>query len=127
MGRTGYLGGMHELLSQLWHTDLLTAQSIRLGGLATPARFKRRLRRGDGLHAAGMYAAAIAAGRDISRRFDLSLCRSIVDIDDGAGGLVAALCDAHPGLQGTLFERPRTALLAASVLRERPDGERRIN
>jgi hypothetical protein len=30
-GRSGYLGGVHELLSQIWHADLLTAQSIRTG------------------------------------------------------------------------------------------------
>jgi len=30
-GRPIYLGSMHELLSQLWHADLRTAQSIRSG------------------------------------------------------------------------------------------------
>jgi Dimerisation domain len=30
-GLPGYLGGMHELLDQLWRADLETAQSLRLG------------------------------------------------------------------------------------------------
>src|SRR5271156_5852229 len=34
-GRAGYMGGAHELWSQLWHADLLTARSIREGKPAT--------------------------------------------------------------------------------------------
>jgi Dimerisation domain len=30
-GRQGYIGGTHELLSQIWRADLHTAQSIRSG------------------------------------------------------------------------------------------------
>jgi hypothetical protein len=41
-----------------------------------------------------------------------------------SGGLVAALCDADPTLHGTLFDLPRTASLAAAILRETPGGDR---
>jgi len=123
-GRAGYLGGVHELLSQLWHADLLTAQSIRSGGPAALHDFNAASDADMASMLRGMHAAAVAAGRDLSRRFDFSGCRSIVDIGGGAGGLVAALCDAHPGLLGTLFELPRTARLAASILWETPGGER---
>jgi DNA-binding transcriptional ArsR family regulator len=123
-GRTGYLGGVHELLSQLWHADLLTAQSIRSGGPAALHDFNAASGADMASMLRGMHAAAVAAGRDLSRRFDFSLCRSIADIGGGAGGLVAALCDAHPGLHGTLFELPRTASLAASILRETQGGQR---
>lgn len=42
----------------------------------------------------------------------------------GSGGLVAALCEAHPGLHGTLFDLARTCALAAPILRECPGGDR---
>jgi hypothetical protein len=122
-GLPGYIGGMHELLSQLWHADLMTAQSIRSG---RPAALHDYTAASDEEMAAmlrGMHASAISAGRDFLRHFDFSEYRSIVDIGGGSGGLVATLCEAHPGLQGTLFELPRTAALAAPILKETPGGE----
>jgi len=45
-------------------------------------------------------------------------------VGGGSGGLVATLCDAHPGLRGTLFDLPRTAALAAAILKNAPGGDR---
>jgi SAM-dependent methyltransferase len=123
-GQPGYLGGVHELLSQLWHADLLTAQSIRSGGPAALHDFTAMSDAEMASMLRGMHAGAVAAGRDLARRFDLGLCHSIVDIGGGAGGLIAALCDAYLQLRGTLFELPRTAALGASILRETQGGER---
>jgi hypothetical protein len=123
-GRTGYLGGVHELLSQLWHADLLTAQSIRTGEPASLHDFSAA---SDGEMAAmlrGMHAASFAAGRDFAGRFDFSACSSIIDIGGGSGGLVAALCEAYPNVQGTLFDLPRTVSLGTAILRETPGGDR---
>ena len=123
-GQAGYLGGVHELLSQIWHADLLTAQSIRT---VKPASLHDFSAASDAEMAAmlrGMHAASFAAGRDFARRFDFSGCRSVIDIGGGSGGLVAALCDAHPSLQGTLFDLPRTVSLAAAILRDSPGGKR---
>jgi SAM-dependent methyltransferase len=123
-GRVGYLGGVHELLSQIWHADLLTAQSIRTGAPAALHDFNATSDQEMAAMLRGMHGGAAAAGRDFARRFDFSGCRSIIDIGGGSGGLLAALCEAHPGLHGTLFELPRTAPLAAAILRDSPGGER---
>ena len=123
-GRAGYLGGIHELLSQIWHADLLTAQSIRTGKPAAPHDFNAASDEDMASMLRGMHDSAAAAGREFSRRFDFSGCRSIIDIGGGSGGLAAALCDAHPGLHGTLFELPRNAVLAAPILRGTRGGER---
>jgi len=123
-GRSGYLGSVHELLSQIWHADLLTAQSIRTGKPASLHDFSAASDAEMAAMLRGMHDAAAAAGRDFSRRFDFSGCRSVIDIGGGSGGLVAALCKAHPALHGTLFELPRNASLAAAVLRDTPGGER---
>jgi SAM-dependent methyltransferase len=72
----------------------------------------------------GMHDYAVASGRDLLRRFDFSRCGSVVDVGGGSGGLVATLCDEHPGMRGTLFDLPRTVALARAILRETRGGDR---
>ena len=123
-GRPGYIGGMHELLSQLWHADLSTAQSLRTG---RPAALHDFLGAPDEHMAAmlrGMHPGAIATGHELLRRFDFARCGSVVDVGGGSGGLAATLCQGIQGLRATLFDLPRTAALAAPILRETPGGER---
>jgi hypothetical protein len=123
-GLPDYMGGTHELLSQLWHADLLTAQSIKSGKPAALHDFAATSDEEMATMLRGMHPIAIAAGRDLLRHFDFSECLSIVDIGGGSGGLVATLCAAHSQLHGTLFELPRTAALAAPILAETPGGDR---
>lgn len=131
-GRPGYLGGMHELLSQLWAADLQTAQSIRSG---RPAALHDYGATADGTTSEsemsesemeamlrGMHPSCVAAGRDLARRFNFAECRSIVDIGGGTGGLVAALCHANPLVKGVLFDLPRVAAVAAPILEHTPGG-----
>jgi hypothetical protein len=123
-GRPEYVGGTHELLNQLWHADLLTAQSIRS---AQPAALHDFTSASDEDLAAmlrGLHSNAITAGRELLQRFDFSDCRSVVDVGGGSGGLVATLSHAHPGLRGILFDLPRTVALAPAILRATPGGER---
>lgn len=123
-GRPHYLGGMHELFDQIWHADLLTAQSIRAGApqalhdyLAAPdAELSAFLR--------GLQASALAAGRELGERFDFARCRSVIDVGGGPGGLVAALCERYPALRGIVFELPRVAALAAPIVAEGPAAAR---
>ncbi len=72
----------------------------------------------------GLHPNAVASGRDLARRFDFSACRSMIDVGGGSGGLIAALCEANPALHAALFDLPRTAALAASILAATPGGER---
>lgn len=123
-GKPGYLGGVHELLDQLWHADLLTARSIRSG---QPAASHDFLAAPDDEMASmlrGMHNGAYGAGRVFPTVFDFSGCRSVIDIGGGSGGFVAALCDACPHLSGTLFDLPRTVRLAADILATTPGGDR---
>ena len=101
-GRAGYLGGVHELLSQLWHADLLTAQSIRTGKPASLHDFNAASGEEMAAMLRGMHAASVAAGRELLRRFDFSGCRSVIDIGGGSGGLqIPSFCPPyHCGLVG---------------------------
>jgi hypothetical protein len=122
-GRAEYIGGTHELLSQIWHADLRTAESIRTGA---PRALHDFITSSDEEMAAmlrGMHQYALAAGRDLVKRFDFSGCRALVDVGGGSGGLAAAVCAAEPALRATLFELPRTAVLARAILAETPGGE----
>jgi hypothetical protein len=123
-GAASYMGGIHELLSQLWHADLLTAQSIRSGQPAALHDFNAASDDEMAAMLRGMHGGAATGGRELLRRFDFSACRSVVDIGGGSGGLIAALCEACPALQGTLFDLPRTASLAAPILRGTLGGDR---
>ncbi len=123
-GRPTYLGGMHELLSQLWHADLRTAQSIRSGRPAALHDFNSASDEEMAAMLRGMHSGTLNAGQDFLNRFDFSTYRSVIDIGGGSGGLIATLCHAFPDLQGTLFELPRTARFAEAILRNTPGGDR---
>jgi len=123
-GRPGYIGATHELWSQLWHADLGTAQSIRSG---KPVALHDFMTIGDAEMSAmlrGMHPHTMAAGRDLIQRFDFSGYRSVIDVGGGTGGLAAALSEAYPALQATLFDLPSTTALAAPILRASPGGDR---
>ena len=119
-----YVGGMHELLEQLWRADFETARSIRSGepaalhdyGEASDDEMSTMLR--------GLHPLAVVGGRDLARRFDFSRCRSVVDVGGGSGGVIATLCHLNPNMAGVLFDLPRTARLAEPLLRATPGGER---
>jgi hypothetical protein len=123
-GLPGYVGGVHELLDQLWHADLLTAQSIRSGRPAALHDFAAASDEEMAAMLRGMHSGPVGAARDLLQRFDFSGVRSLIDIGGGTGGLVATLCDALPELRGTLFELPRTAALAEPILRATTGGDR---
>lgn len=125
-GLPTYIGGTHELLSQLWHAGLLTAESIRSGQPAALHDFSDASDEEMAAMLRGLHPNAVASGRDLLRRFDFSVYRSVIDVGGGSGGLIATLCDAHPGLRGTLFDLSRTAALARPILKQTPGGDRVI-
>jgi hypothetical protein len=123
-GQPIYLGGMHELLSQLWHADLCTAQSIRTGEPAALHDFNAASDEEMAAMLRGMHSNTLNAGRDFLNRFDFSIYRSVIDVGGGTGGLIATLCHANLSLRGTLFDLPRTTKLAEAILRNTPGGDR---
>jgi hypothetical protein len=117
-GKPGYVGSAHALLSTLWHADLTTAESIRSGEPASLHDYSTASDEETRRFLAGLQASAVAAGRDLAKRFDFSRFRSVIDIGGGSGGLLGGLREQNPKLLGTLFELPRVAAIAASMLRD---------
>jgi SAM-dependent methyltransferase len=122
--RTEYVGGLHELLAQLWQADLKTAQSVRSGKPAALHDYSAASDVEMATMLRGLHGSALAAGRDLAQRFDFSGCRSVIDIGGGSGGVVLGLCEAYPALHGTLLELPRNARLAADIVAAAPAGDR---
>jgi hypothetical protein len=121
-----YLGDIHRFLREIWSADMRTADSIRSGRPAALLDFDSASDDDLSRMLRATHANTLRAGRDMLTRHDFSGCKSIIDIGGGTGGLVATLCNAHPAMQGTLLDLPRTAAFAREILKETPGGDRVI-
>ena len=123
-GRRRYLGGVHELWSDMWHANLSTAQSIRLGA----PQAKHDFAAGDTEELTkflrGLSVVALPRGRRLAQEFDFSRCRSVVDVGGGSGFMLLGLCDHNPQLRGTLFDLPPITAIAQTLLRGAEHADR---
>lgn len=115
-GKASYIGGMHELISDIWRADLQTAQSIRTGSPAALHDFEAM--DDDALSAflRGLQSLAAATGRALAQQFDFSKVESVIDIGGGSGAALQGLMATRGLLCGTLFELERVARAARSLL-----------
>ncbi|SCB50467.1 methyltransferase [Rhizobium multihospitium] len=121
-----FVGDLHRFWREIWSADMHTAESIRSGKPACKLDFEAASENDLLRILRATHPNTLRAGRDLLKRYDFSGCRSIIDIGGGSGGLVATLCQAHPAIQGTLFDLPRTAALARQILQEADGGGRVI-
>lgn len=134
-----YRGGGHEVLSDLWHATLKTAESIRAG--APQAKHDFSAMPQDELESffRGGHATALAAGRDLAKRYDFSSRRTLLDVGGGSGGLAIAMAEACSHLRATVVDLPavtpitqrfvteagaadRVEVMTADIVRESPPG-----
>ncbi len=123
-GRRRYLGGVHELWSDLWHATLNTAQSIRTGKPQAKHDFVDGDSEALTSFLRGLAANALPRGRRLAKEFDFSRCRSVIDIGGGSGSGLLGLLEAYPKLRGTLFELPPIAAIAEMLLRGAEHADR---
>jgi hypothetical protein len=123
-GRPTYLGDVHEFLRQLWAADLRTAESICSGNPAALHDFSSATDEELRQMLKAMHPNTLSAADELLRRYEFGKYESVIDVGGGSGGLIASLCNALPDLQGTLFDLPRAASLARSILAETPGGDR---
>ncbi len=107
--------------------------SVRTGEAAFPAQFGNAF--WDDLSADPLRTSSYdeQMGRDVAAdapaivsAYDWGALGSVVDVGGGNGALLAAMLTEHPGLRGTVYDRPRTAgaarqTLAAAGLADRSD------
>ena len=67
---------------------------------------------------AGMSAMAATAAEAVVEAYDFGGARHVVDVGGGQGRLLATVLRAHPGMRGTLLDRPDVVEGAGALLAE---------
>ena len=80
--------------------------------------------RGGDIFAAYLAGETFAGAGPIVEVLDLSGVSNVADIGGGHGGLLAAILQAHPGMQGILFDLPETIIGAKKFLKSHGVFER---
>jgi len=121
-GEPDYLGGSHELTSEIWHADLQSAASIRAGRPAALHDFASMDEAALLGFFRGLTPFALASGRALAARFQLA--GSVLDVGGGGGGALVGMLEGSAGLRGTLLELPAVLRAAAILLADSPQRQR---
>ena len=113
-GRPGYLGGSHELYSDIWNNLLKIAGSIRADTPLGRHDFTTMCDAELGAFLRGLHSGALATGALLSQRPGFTAFKSLLDVGGGLGGVSIAACNANPGLSATIIELPRIAPFAVA-------------
>jgi len=117
-GRATYMGGTHELYSDLWGTALKAAQSIRADKPQAKHDFGTMSDEELGAFFRGLHAGALATGKQLAKTYSFGRFQSLLDVGGGSGGLAIAACQCCPNLSATIIELPRVAPIAQSFVDE---------
>ena len=114
----------HELYSLLWNAVLKTAESIRTG--LPQAKLDYSAMSKDELEEffRGEHPDCLAYGRELVTRFDLSSCRTLLDVGGGSAGLSIAVTEACPHIQATVIELPTVTPITHRFIEEAGAGDR---
>ena len=116
--------GAEEHYSNLWQALLKTAESIRTG--VPQAKHEYSSMPSDQLerYIRSVHPETLGYGRDLLARFDLSSCRTLLDVGGGSGGLAMTVTEAHPHIQATIVDLPTVTPIAKRIIEETGFGDR---
>jgi hypothetical protein len=116
--KPAYLGGAHELYSDLWSAALSAAQSIRAD--APQARHDWSAMSDEEIVPIlrGLHGGALATGRQLAASEKFERFRTLLDVGGGSGGLAIGACEACPSLRATVVELPRIAAITKGFVAE---------
>ncbi len=117
-GGSSYIGGIHELWTEQWKSLFELAEGIRTDTPQNKVDFDRMSPQELGGLFRGLHGGAIAAGRVLARKIDLSGVRLVADVGGGSGGLSFGLCKDHPDMSATVFELPTVAPITRQFVEE---------
>jgi SAM-dependent methyltransferase len=123
-GEPRYMGGSHELMSDLWRADLRTAESIRTGMPAALHDFSAMDDVALAAFLRGLFPFAISTGRELAERFDFTGRASVIDVGGGSGATLMGLLESNAQLRGTVFELSRVASVAKSMISQTAFADR---
>jgi len=117
-GRPGYLGGNHELFSDIWSNLFKIAGSIRADAPLGKHDFGAMSDVELGAFLRGLHGGALATGSQLARRPRFSAFKTMLDVGGGLGGVSIAACQAIPGLSANIIELPRITQFAEACIAE---------
>ncbi len=117
-GRRTYIGGAHELFSELWQASLGTAETIRTGVPQAKHDFASMSKEELGGFIRGLYPGALAAGRGLAKKLDLGRHKHLLDVGGGSGGLAIGACETCPELRATVVELPSVVPITREFVAE---------
>ncbi|MEQ1647737.1 MAG: methyltransferase [Hyphomicrobiaceae bacterium] len=111
-GRPTYIGGAHELYTDMWSAALGVAQAISSGKPHARHDFGAMSDGELGAFFRGLHGGAMATGRQLATTFDFDRFQSLLDVGGGSGGVAIAACQNCVSLRATVLELPKVALIA---------------
>ncbi len=124
-GRDGYLGeGYVSTYEGRWQPILKTADSIRTGTAQAQLDYTTASEEQLNVHYKSFYAQTQAKGRNLSRLFDFTEHRRLLDVAGGTGGLSVALTTACPNLHATVIDLPEVTPITDRYVDEAGAGGR---
>jgi|TARA_Y100000031_G_scaffold154882_1_gene203938 hypothetical protein len=123
-GAPGYMGGVHELLSDIWGATFQTAETVRKGSPQAKHDFDAMSVEALRAFLRGLHGAAMGTGRYLAELLSLSRYRHLADVGGGSGGLAMGACQACEGLRSTVVELPKTATITAEFIADADMAER---
>jgi 2-hydroxy-4-(methylsulfanyl)butanoate S-methyltransferase len=117
-GRPSFIGGVHELLTDLWTSSLKTAASVRTGQALAKHDFSKMSRAELETFFRGIDAIAKRNTRELLSRFDFSAAKTVLDVGGGSGAFAITLAEHHPHLKATVLELPNVADIAQQFVNE---------
>lgn len=123
-GQPGYMGGVHELWSDVWHALLKTAESVRTGIPQAKHEFEAMPQEELAAFLRGQHPLAMAAGRALGHALEPDRPSSLLDVGGGSGGLAIGACETLPHLRATVLELPSVAPITEEFIAEAGLAER---
>jgi hypothetical protein len=123
-GKPGYIGGWHEVLSDLWSATLQTAESIRQGKPQAKHDFEAMSAEELNAFLGGMHSAAMGTGRQLAETYGFSRFHDMVGVGGGSGGSAIAACELCPNLKATVVELPSIVPFSQRFIEEAGMEER---
>jgi len=123
-GRPAYMGGAHEIWSDIWAAALNTATSIRTGVAQAAHDFSSMTRDELAAFLRGTQAGALRAGATLAKSLAFHDHKHLLDVGGGSAGFAIGACSVTPQLRATVIDLPSVTPITAAFVAEAGLSER---
>jgi cyclopropane fatty-acyl-phospholipid synthase-like methyltransferase len=103
-GQASYIGGMHELLTEMWGSAFKTSETLRTGAPQAKFDFSNASEEEVAAWLRGLHGNAMNEGRMLARKYEMGKYQHLADIAGGSGGIALGAVQECPGLQATVVD-----------------------